>query len=178
MAIPDWLTIASTVASPLVSAAGAIVSWRVYSRQTTDSKEKMRALQAALAPTLLGDVDLAISSLQEIMDRCGRFKKLSMANSSEAMLVMRGLGGIRMPAVESFREQIASFNGKVADAVLQASACLDRVHHVVEGFLNQHPNIADLASAVAAAQISSPNAMDKLQAARRALLVVIAANRN
>jgi len=55
MAIPGWFVTVSTVVSPLVSAAGAIVSWRIYARQKADVAARTLEVQTSLVASLLGD---------------------------------------------------------------------------------------------------------------------------
>lgn len=174
MAVPEWFVTVSTVVSPLLSVAGVFVSWKIYSKQKADVAARTLVMQCSLAASLLGDVDTAIAALQDVVDQCQRIPRVSVHNASVALLALRGLAAVHMPTVEAFKTQIASFEPTLADPILQASSCIERVRRIVDGFISTSPGPVEVSTAVVGFSTSAPEAMAKLEKARRALVAVIA----
>ena len=177
MGLPDWLMIVSAVVSPTISIGAVVVSWRIYSRQKADAKVRTMEMQESLAASLLTDVLTAKAGFESVLEQSKQLTRISILNSQAALLVLRGLTTIRMPTVDTFKTQIASFEPSLADPILQASSCIERVRHLVEGFVGQSPGIAELAAAITGVREAAPNGIDKLEGARRALVAAIAKSR-
>jgi hypothetical protein len=169
MSVPDWVTISLGVVSPIVSLGGSYISWRIYQNQRGDSKIVAHKTMQSLVPSFVADVRTAKASLQVVMDMCAQIPRVSMSNSQQSIFVVRSLAAIRMPAVEKFKDEIVRFDPVVADPLLQALSCLDRVRHLVDGFFSQGQNAASLNDAIAGVRKSVPEAIKLFEIAESVL---------
>ncbi|MBE1162899.1 hypothetical protein [Dyella acidiphila] len=159
MSVPDLVTITLGVVSPLVSLGGSYISWRIYQNQARDSRSQTRKTMEILAPSFLGDVRTARAALEQVRNDCASIPQVRMANSRQSVEVVQTLAKIRMPTVEKYKDDVVRFDPTVADPLLQALACLERVRNVVENLVSKDLSVASLNDAIAGIRTSIPNAI-------------------
>ena len=169
MGAPNWLSDVSLVVSPVVSLAGAAMSFVIYRKQKLERAATSHALQSALTPSLIGDINTALAGIDSVIDQAEGFRVVRMVNAKQAGEILRALANVRLPTFAEYKDNLPAFDVSVARALLRAYSTLERTRSVVSGFLSGERSLADWTVAIQAVRKEAPHARDHLIAARNAL---------
>jgi len=143
-----WAAFWANLLAAIATIAAVISALSISISQARRESAKERRIAVAIAPALLGDLDVVMESLEIISQNAFAVKAARIAQHNEIMDVVRALARIRVPAMERFKDSLPTLGHQIAPIVIDSYATITRVVTLMEVELQREATTHELLQVV------------------------------
>lgn len=172
-----WLSLTASDQGAWVAGMGAlaaaVAAVGISIVQFRRDAARERRIAVAIAPALLGDLKLALESVDAIKQKAIELNNVRVANHVDMEEVFRSTSRIRLPTFERFKNQLPMLGGSCAPIVIECYATIVRTVTLVEIELGRRPPTQELAKAMKTLADGSGHLKACIEAAQQALVPLV-----